>query len=96
MICEDCGGRPRLWLDDELLLAETFGTGLNSFIVLDTRTATQRPLLSSRERRLSNPRLSPDAQWLAFDATPPGGSPSVLLARLDDGHAADEAAWIRD
>ncbi len=95
LIFDDCGGRPRLWLDDQLLLAETFGTGLNSFIVLDTGTATQRPLLSSRERRLSNPRLSPDAQWLAFDATPPGGSPSVLLARLDDGHAADEAAWIR-
>ena len=95
LIFEDCGGRPRLWLDDELLLAETFGAGLNSFIVLDTREATQRPLLSSRERRLSNPRLSPDAQWLAFDATPPGGSPSVLVARLDDGHAADEAAWIR-
>jgi Tol biopolymer transport system component len=94
LIFEDCGGRPRLWLDDELLLAETFGAGLNSFIVLDTRTATQRPLLNSRERRLSNPRLSPDARWLAFDATPPGGSPSVLLARLDGDHAADEAAWI--
>ena len=94
LIFEDCGGRPRLWLDDDLLLAETFGAGLNSFVVLDTRTATQRPLLSSRERRLSNARLSPDAQWLAFDATPPGGSPSVLLARLDDGHAADETAWI--
>jgi Tol biopolymer transport system component len=95
LIFEDCGGRPRLWLDDELLLAETFGAGLNSFVVLDTRKATQRPLLSSRERRLSNPRLSPDAQWLAFDATLPGGSPSVLLARLDDGHAAEETAWIR-
>jgi hypothetical protein len=30
----------------------------------------------------------------AFDATPPGGSPSVLVAHLDDGHAADESAWI--
>ncbi|MEO8596787.1 MAG: hypothetical protein ABI759_25940 [Candidatus Solibacter sp.] len=95
LIFEDCGGRPRLWLDDELLLAETFGMGLNSFIVLNTREATQHPLLSSRERRLSNPRLSPDAQWLAFDATPPDGSPSVFLARLDDIHAADETAWIR-
>ena len=66
LIFEDCGGRPRLWLDDELLLAETFGAGLNSFIVLDTREATQHPLLSSRERRLSNPRLSPDVRWLAL------------------------------
>jgi len=95
LIFEDCGGRPRLWLDDVQLLAETYGAGLNSFIVLDMRKATQRPLLSSRERRVSNPRLSPDARWLAFDATTPGGSPSVLLARLDDGHAADETAWIR-
>jgi Tol biopolymer transport system component len=93
-IFEDCGGRARLWLDDDLLLAETFGSGLNSFVVLDTRTATQRPLLSSRDRRLSNPRLSPDAHWLAFDATPPGGTPSVFVARLDDGRAADESAWI--
>jgi len=93
LICEDCGGRPRLWLDDELLLAETFGSGLNSFIVIDTRTGTQHTLLSSRERRLSNARLSPDARWLAFDATPPGGPPSVLVARLDDGRAPGETAW---
>jgi Tol biopolymer transport system component len=84
LIHEDCGGRPRLWLDDDRLLAETFGSGLNSFVVLDTRDSTQHPLLLSRDRRLSNPRLSTDAQWLAFDATPPGGSPSVLVARLDD------------
>ncbi len=94
-IFEDCGGRGRLWLDDDRLLAETFGSGLNTFVILDTRNATQRPLLSSGDRRLSNPRLSPDSQWLAFDATPPGGSPSVLVARLDDGHAADETDWVR-
>ena len=93
-IFEDCGGRARLWLDDDLLLAETFGSGLNSFVVLDTRNATQRPLLSSRDRRLSNPRLSTDARWLAFDATRSGGWPSVCVARLDDGRAADESAWI--
>jgi Tol biopolymer transport system component len=93
-IFDDCGGRARLWLDDDLLLAETFGSGLNSFVVLDTRTATQRPLLASRVRRLSNPRLSPDARWLAFDATPSGGSPSVLVARLEGNEAADEAGWI--
>lgn len=94
-IFEDCGGRARLWLDDDLLIAETFGSGLNSFVVLDTRHATQRPLLSSRDRRLSNPRLSPDARWLAFDATTSGGTPSVLVARLDEGHASDETDWIR-
>jgi Tol biopolymer transport system component len=94
LIHEDCGGRPRLWLDDELLLTETFGSGLNSFVVLDTRDAAQRPLLASRDRRLSNPRLSPDARWLAFDATSPGGAPSVLVARLDGERAADEMTWI--
>jgi len=93
-IFEDCGGRARLWLDDDLLLAETFGSGLNSFVVLDTLRATQRPLLSSRDCRLSNPRLSPDARWLAFDATPPGGSPSVHIARLHGSQAEDEASWV--
>ena len=96
-IVEDCGGRARLWLDDDLLLLETFGSGLNSFIVLDTRDAAQRPLLESRDRRLSNTRLSPDGRWLAFDATRPGASPSVLVARLHDagrGHAPDESAWV--
>ena len=91
---EDCGGRPRLWLDDERLLAEIFGWGLNSFVVLDTRKGTLHPLVSSGARRLSNPRLCPDARWLAFDATRPGGSPSVLVARLDDPHAADERRWV--
>ena len=94
LVFEDAGGRPRLWLDADRLLAETFGSGLNSFVVLDTCHRTQRPLMSSRDRRLSNPRLSPDARWLAFDATPPGGSPSVLVGRLDDGRAADESSWI--
>jgi Tol biopolymer transport system component len=94
LIHEDCGGRPRLWLDDDRLLAETFGSGLNSFVVLDTRDSTQHTSLLSRDRRLSNPRLSTDAQWLAFDATPPGGSPSVLVARLDDDDVADETRWI--
>jgi Tol biopolymer transport system component len=93
-IFEDCGGRARLWLDDDRLLAETFGSGLNSFVVLDTQTATQRPLLTSGHRRLSNPRLSPDARWLAFDATPPGGAPSVFVAQLDGTQSIDETAWI--
>jgi Tol biopolymer transport system component len=95
LIVDDCGGRPRLWLDDDLLLAETFGSGLNSFVILDTRNASQRPLMSSADLRLSNPRLSPDARWLAFDATSAGGSPSVLVARLEGSLAAEEAAWIR-
>jgi Tol biopolymer transport system component len=44
---------------------------------------------------LSNPRLSPDARWLAFDAAPPGGSPSVYATRFTDGSAGGESEWIR-
>jgi Tol biopolymer transport system component len=94
LLHEDSGGRPRLWLDDNRVMIETFGSGLNSFAVLDLRDATPRPLLASRERRLSNPRLSPDGQWLAFDAAPPGGAPSVFATRLPDGAAASESEWI--
>ncbi len=93
-ISDDCGGRPRLWLDEDLLLAEMFAAGSTRFDILDTRSGAQRPLLVSSDRRLSNPRLSPDARWLAFDATPLSGTPSVFVARLDDGHTADEPAWI--
>ncbi len=90
----DCGGRPRQWLDEQTLLVETFGAGLNSFIVLDTRDGTQHPLLSSITRRVSNPRVSPDGRWLAFDAAHPGGSPVVAVARLEDNTTANEAEWI--
>ena len=47
LVRDDCGGRPRQWLDDRTLVIETFGTGLNTFIALDTDDGTQRPLLSS-------------------------------------------------
>src|SRR5262249_23957069 len=59
LLHEHSGGRPRLWLDDHRLLTETFGSGLNAFALLDVRDATQRPLLASRDYRLSNPRMSP-------------------------------------
>ena len=83
LVCEDCGGRPRQWLDERTLVIETFGAGLNAFLALDTRDGSQRPLLSSTTRRLSNPRVSPDRRWLAFDAATPGASPAVAVARLD-------------
>ena len=83
LVCEDCGGRPRQWLDERTLVIETFGAGLNAFLALDTRDGSQRPLLSSMTRRLSNPRVSPDRRWLAFDAATPGGSPAVAIARVD-------------
>jgi eukaryotic-like serine/threonine-protein kinase len=94
MLDEDAGGRPRVWLDDSRVLIETFGSGLNSFIALDVADATTRPLLASPTRRLTNPRLSPDGRWLAFDAAPPGGSPSVFVTRMDQGPADGESGWI--
>jgi Tol biopolymer transport system component len=95
LVSKDCGGRPRQWLDERMLLVETFGSGLNNFALVDTRDGTQRPLLSSVTRRVSNPRVSNDGRWLAFDATRPGGSPSVAIAPLDEnGGTGPESAWM--
>ena len=94
VVSKDCGGRPRQWLDERTLLIETFGAGLNTFMTLDTVDGTLHPLLSSIDRRVSNPRVSPDGQWLAFDAVPPGGSPVVAIARLNAGAITNEAEWV--
>ena len=94
LVREDCGGRPRQWLDEQTLVVETFGAGLNAFLALDIRDGGHRPLLSSTTRRLSNPRVSPDRRWLAFDAATNGGSPVVMIARIDGGAAQDETEWI--
>jgi Tol biopolymer transport system component len=94
LVRNDCGGRPRLWLDEYVLLIETFGSGLNAFLVVDVRDGAQRPLLASATRRVSNPRLSPDGRWLAFDATTPGGLPTVAVAPLTRDTPVQESEWI--
>jgi Tol biopolymer transport system component len=94
VIRDDCGGRPRLWLDEQTLLVETFGAGLNAFLVVDLDDGAQRPLLSAATRRVSNPRLSPDGRWLAFDAMSPGGSPEVAIAPLARHGPVQESEWI--
>src|SRR5262245_12991079 len=86
-LCDDCGGRPRQWLDERYLLVETFGSRLNRFLVLDTNDGSQHDLLHSADRSLSNPRVSPDGRWLAFDATRPGSVPTVVVAPLQQGLA---------
>jgi Tol biopolymer transport system component len=89
---DDCGGRPRQWIDEQTLLIETYGSGLNSFLLLDTRDGSSRPLLSAATRKVSNPRISPDSRWLAFDAMHPGGSPQVVIAPLWQT-PTEESAW---
>ena len=68
---EDCGGRPREWVDERRLIIERFGR-LNSIALIDTETGEQREVLECAERSVSNPRLSPDRRWIAFDASRPG------------------------
>ena len=94
LVRDDCGGRPRQWLDEHTVLVETFGAGLNSFLVLDMRDGAQRPLLSAATRRVWNPRISPDGRWFAFDAMQPGGSPEVAVSPLTATTTAQEADWI--
>src|SRR5206468_7751693 len=45
-VCDDCGGRPRQWLDERYLLIETFGARFNRFAVVDTSDGSQRELLA--------------------------------------------------
>ena len=70
---EDCGGRPREWVDERVLIIERFAR-LNSIAIIDTETGEQFDLLQSSERSVSNPRLSPDRRWIAFDASRPGAT----------------------
>jgi Tol biopolymer transport system component len=76
---EDCGGRPREWMDERRLVIERFAR-LNSIAVIDTETGVQQDVLTSAERSITNPRLSPDRRWIAFDAPRPGESSSVWVA----------------
>jgi Tol biopolymer transport system component len=109
-LADDCGGRPRQWLDERLLVIERFGSRLNSIALLDTADGDQRDLLVSADQSVSNARVSPDGHWIAFDATTrgtsgadvpssgltsrPGGRPSVFVARMRTDGSIPEADWI--
>ena len=58
-------------MDERRLIIERFAR-LNSIALIDTETGDQHELLESAERSVSNPRLSPDRRWIAFDASRPG------------------------
>ena len=47
-LCDDCGGRPRQWLDERYLLIETFGSRLNRFVIVDTTTGSRTRLSDER------------------------------------------------
>ena len=107
-IGDDCGGRPREWVDERLLLIERFGSRLNSIALIDTVNGEQIELLSSAEHSISNARVSPDRRWVAFDATGrgvrraltsgissgPGGRPSVFVAPMRVGEVIPQQTWI--
>jgi Tol biopolymer transport system component len=92
-LCDDCGGRPRQWLDERFLVIERFAR-LNAIALIDTVTGVQQDLLKSPERSVKNPRVSPDGRWIAFDAAPPGESPSVLVAPLGERSPIPESSWV--
>ena len=68
--------------------------GSTHFSIVDMHDGAQRPLLSAATRKVSNPRISPDGRWLAFDAMQPGGSPEVVIAPLTRTATVQEADWI--
>ena len=88
---EDCGGRPREWIDERRLIIERFAR-LNSIALIDTDTGDQREVLASDQRSVRNPRLSPDRRWIAFDASRPGEPSEVAVAPFR-GELIPESAW---
>jgi Tol biopolymer transport system component len=89
---DDCGGRPREWVDERRLIIERFAR-LNSIALIDTETGDQHGLLESAERSVSNPRLSPDRRWIAFDASRPGEPVSVCVAPYRE-QLIPESEWV--
>src|SRR6185436_17692448 len=89
---EDCGGRPREWVDERRLIIERFAR-LNSIALIETETGDQHELLKSAERSVRNPRLSPDRRWIAFDASRLGEPASVWVAPFGAQPIA-EPTWM--
>jgi Tol biopolymer transport system component len=88
---DDCGGRPREWVDERRLIIERFAR-LNSIALIDTETGDQHELLVSADHSVTNPRLSPDRRWIAFDAARPGQPASVLVSAFRE-QSIPESEW---
>jgi Tol biopolymer transport system component len=89
---DDCGGRPREWVDERRLMIERFAR-LNSIALIDTEAGDQHELLESAERSISNPRMSPDRRWIAFDASRPGEPASVFVSPFRE-QLIPESEWV--
>ena len=89
---DDCGGRPREWVDERRLVIERFAR-LNSIALIDTETGDQHELLESAERSVTNPRLSPDRRWIAFDASRPGEPAGVFVSPFRE-QPIPESEWV--
>ena len=89
---DDCGGRPREWVDERRLIIERFAR-LSSIAIIDTETRDQRELLESADRSITNPRLSPDRCWIAFDASRPNEPASVCVAPFRE-QLIPESEWV--
>jgi Tol biopolymer transport system component len=66
---------------------------LNSIALIDTETGDQCELLQSAERSVRNPRMSPDRQWVTFDASRPGEPAGVFVSRFRE-QLIPESDWI--
>jgi Tol biopolymer transport system component len=89
---DDCGGRPREWVDERTLVIERFAR-FNSVALIDTGTVGQQELLQSGDRSIRNPRLSPDRRWIAFDASRPGEQTAVMVAPFRP-ETIPESEWV--
>ena len=94
LVRDDCGGRPRLWLDETDPAGRNVRRGTQCIHRLDIRDGSAASAALVDHSTVSNPRVSPDGHWLAFDATTPGGLPAVTIARVAGGAVPDEAAWV--
>ena len=93
-VCADCG-RPRAWLDERTIVVERPETGRDSLAVVDVENGSQQVLLKSPDASVSNPRISPDGRWMAFDLRTDGRDPEVFIAPVGGGRPVPEARWIR-
>jgi len=89
---DDCGGRPREWVDERRLLIQRFARH-NSIAVIDTETRDQMDVVKSQDWSITSARLSPDRRWIAFDAVRTGEPPVVFVAPFRE-HLVDESDWI--